>query len=298
MKHALARLETDLSPDEFDAILQKIRVTRNPEKYRPYSGRMGLVIDTRNPDRWYHRFAPLTASAGGFSVSRDIQKNHGPLGAMYTTPKEGDSTAFIYLFPTGMNRPDQPTWGSWTGRYALPGSPSDPPKRNKPDPNIFAAYAQDEWEGTRNRDNTLARWAEDMQNDFAARMDWCVAETFEDANHPPHSPLAMWEVVELQAAPGERVTLRASSAGEADGGEAIQWTDPDGDELRYQWILYREPGGFAGELDLEDKDTPLATFTMPDLDEGVALHFILRVTDTGTPPLTRYGRVIVRQAGR
>src|SRR5207248_11546264 len=87
-----------------------------------------LWVDTFRPEqdrrRWYHRFSPLTATAGGFDLNRDVLTGHGPLGALYPTnttlpQKEGDTMTFLYLVPTGMNDPEQPTWGSWAGRYGL-----------------------------------------------------------------------------------------------------------------------------------------------------------------------------------
>lgn len=38
--------------------------------------------------------------------------------------------------------------------------------------------------GSTSRENTLKRWAADLQNDFRARLDWCVRD-FANANHPP-----------------------------------------------------------------------------------------------------------------
>ena len=85
-----------------------------------------IWVDTFRPEidarRWYHRFSPLTAKAGGFDLERDVLTGHGPLGALYPTnttlpQKEGDTMTFLYLMPTGMNDPMQPTWGSWGARY-------------------------------------------------------------------------------------------------------------------------------------------------------------------------------------
>jgi hypothetical protein len=35
---------------------------------------------------------------------------------------------------------------------------------------------------------TIWRWREQFQHDFAARMDWCVAKSYEDANHISNAP--------------------------------------------------------------------------------------------------------------
>ncbi|WP_156345436.1 hypothetical protein [Verrucomicrobium spinosum] len=44
---------------------------------------------------------------------------------------------------------------------------------------------KDTWQGSTHRDQTLVRWAADLQNDFKARMDWCVADAYDKANHAP-----------------------------------------------------------------------------------------------------------------
>jgi hypothetical protein len=44
---------------------------------------------------------------------------------------------------------------------------------------------------------------------------------------------------------------------------------------------------------LDGAATARASFVAPDVDSAQAIHLILAVTDQGTPPLTRYRRVIV-----
>ncbi|KAK2484325.1 hypothetical protein H9L39_06117 [Fusarium oxysporum f. sp. albedinis] len=44
----------------------------------------------------------------------------GPLGAMYPTPEyiiEGDIPTFLYILQNGLNIPEEPSYGSWGGRY-------------------------------------------------------------------------------------------------------------------------------------------------------------------------------------
>lgn len=73
---------------------------------------------------------------------------------------------------------------------------------------------------------TIWRWREAFQHDFAARMDWCVADAFEKANHNSVAVLrgVRPELPVVQRAPaGARVQLDASGS-----------TDPDGDALRFR----------------------------------------------------------------
>jgi len=47
------------------------------------------------------------------------------------------------------------------------------------------------------------------------------------------------------------------------------------------------------ELEMQNKDQMIASFTAPKVDKVKTMHFILEVTDDGIPSLTRYERVIV-----
>jgi len=239
-----------------------------------------LWVDTFRPEidrkRWYHRFSALTAKAGGFDVERHVRSGHGPLGALYplntTHPqKEGDTMSFLYLVPTGMNDVNEPTWGSWAGRYA--------PREGGP-PGYYWATARDAWNGTTSRENTLARWAVHLQNDFRARMDWCVKD-YAGANHPPVPELA--GPVRRVAKSGEVVELDARAS-----------HDPDGNRLSYEWVYYPEPGTYRGEpIHIEGAHTPSARFIAPRVERSETIHVVVIVSDDGSPPLSRYRRVVV-----
>ncbi|MBL8850583.1 MAG: DUF1593 domain-containing protein [Planctomycetaceae bacterium] len=226
--------------------------------------------------RWYHRFSAVTETAGGFDLERDVRTGHGPLGALYPTntthrQKEGDTMTFLYLVPTGMNHPLQPGWGSWAGRY---GRPDDPDAI----PDYFWANQYDEWNGSSSRENTIARFAADLQNDFRARLDWCVRPPAE-ANHPPVLPLRSPRVMDVS--PGSAIVLDASET-----------SDPDGDSLTFHWWTYREPGTYTEPPAIADANTPVARLTAP-ADAG-ELHVVLTVTDGGDPPFSRYSRFVLR----
>ena len=240
-----------------------------------------LWVDTFRPEvnrkRWYHRFSALTAKAGGFDIERDVRTGHGPLGALYplntTHPqKEGDTMSFLYLVPTGMNDPNRPEWGSWAGRYGV---------RDVKTPNYYWANVEDTWNGTTHRENTLARWAVHLQNDFRARMDWCVKD-YGNANHPPTPRLAGWSDHQ-EVAPGAVVRL-----------DAVPTDDPDGDAVSYEWVYYPEPWPYLGEpIRLTNANTEFARFTAPRVDSAQRFHFVLIATDDGDPPLTRYRGAVV-----
>jgi len=121
------------------------------------------------------------------------------------------------------------------------------------------------------------RWIEALQNDFAARADWCVRD-FRDANHPPvpvvNGPL------DRTVRGGETVRLAATAS------------DPDGDKLSYRWWQYGDADSVEATIAISRPDSPdQASFVVP-ADPGRTIHVILEVTDAGTPALTRYQRIV------
>lgn len=284
LKRALDQVLKQRGVEEYARFKNRLRLS-SADKFGEHTTRLepafALWVDTFRPEqggrRWYHRFSALTAKAGGFDLKRDVLTGHGPLGALYPTntthaQKEGDTMTFLYLVPTGMNDPEEPTWGSWAGRYGR----NEEHKGKR----YYWANQEDHWEGSTNRDNTLRRWAEHLQNDFRARLDWCVKD-YASANHPPQ--VRVRGSTRREAAFGERIELDGSAS-----------TDPDKDRLRFEWVFYPEAGSYRGELPrLEGARSARAWFVMPRAKAGETLHVLLIVTDEGNPPLTRYQRVIV-----
>ena len=291
LRRALDKVQAERSPEEYQKFASRFRiVSLDGNAQWPRQGHADdilLHVETGYPvvdqARWYHRFRPLTERAGGFNVDRDVRNNHGPLGALYTTPKEGDSWTFIYLIPTGLSDPLEPTWGGWAGRYG----PRDDAHHG---PNRYWANMTDTWvepkngQASTNRDNTARRWAVHLQNDFRARMDWCVAK-FEDANHPPELQIQG----DLSSKP-HRVDAQAGSPYTLD---STGTSDPDGNNLSYRWYIYPEPGTYSGNAVIRGGSSPRATIEVPQDAVGKTLHIVLEVTDDGRPPLTRYRRTVL-----
>ncbi|HVK13476.1 MAG TPA: nucleoside hydrolase-like domain-containing protein [Gemmataceae bacterium] len=292
LRRALDRAKAERTPAEFVKFAGKFRIVTldgpGPNTRQGHDEHIALHVETGYPTldgaRWYHRFRPLTEKAGGFDVGRDVKKGGGALGALYTTPKEGDSWSFVYLIPTGLSDPTVPTWGGWAGRYGQ--RDGDPLNKGGPSGKQFYwANQKDRWEGKTSRDNTALRWAAHLQNDFRARLRWCVAERFADANHPP--------VPHCQG-DGSRDVLRVTTkAGKPYALDATGSSEPDGDRLSYRWFVYPEPGSYRGEATVRDAGAAKATLDVPADAAGKTIHVVLQVTDAGTPPLTRYRRVVV-----
>jgi len=288
LKRALDRVRHDRSQEGYARFKARLRLS-SYDAFGAHSTSLDppwtLWVDTFRPEldgkRWYHRFSALTARAGGFDLERDVRTGHGPLGALYPTntthpQKEGDTMCFLYLVPTGLNDPDEPSWGSWAGRYGLRDDVSGKP--------YYWANQVDAWQGTTNRDNTLKRWAADLQNDFRARLDWCV-KRFAQANHPPIVVVnGVGGTEPLRLAPPTGSELRLDARGSR---------DPDGGALKFEWFQYAEPGTYHGPVTIQGSNGIVAKVQVPTNASGQSIHIVLRVADRGQPPLARYRRVIV-----
>ncbi len=243
-------------------------------------------------------------------LAENIQQGHGPLGSLYPDVAygmEGDTPSWLMLIPNGLNDNAVPNYGSWGGRYELyqpepvktpvppiftGGGPYEPESRpiwsNANDnytptlPNKFGKTIQRDTATYDDNQVTLWRWREDFQNDFAARMDWCTL-AFEKANHPPVARVNQPEQITVKS--GDIFKL------DADGS-----SDPDGDNLSYFWFQYPEAGTYKGNVNfgmLSENLYNVHTIKAPEVASSKTIHFILRVTDKGKPPLSRYKRVIV-----
>jgi len=233
-------------------------------------------------------------------MNQNLLQDHGPLLALYKAHddgrfrSEGDTPSFLHVIPTGLRSAESPGWGGWGGRFVNVRDNTwfDPVlepgyeypegrwytrsawgrerlRKEFPNDKELTAYLKPQW-----------RWIDAIQNDFAARADWCV-KSYEEANHPPIVKLA--HARDLTIRPGDTVQLSAQGS-----------HDPDGDQLDYRWWQYQEADSYSGRIQIQDTGEQDASFTIPaDAGNGDTIHIICEVTDTGTPPLTRYQRVVV-----
>nr|WP_305121806.1 nucleoside hydrolase-like domain-containing protein [Pedobacter mongoliensis] len=248
-------------------------------------------------------------------MKANILENHGPLCSLYKSHvpgshglagdtnfqegdfrSEGDSPAFMHFINTGLRSTESPSFGGWAGRYIKV-------RENTwldPVPESGYQYPKGRWfTGTgwgrkymretypKNQDlmykyfDPIVRWADDFQNDFASRADWCV-KSYKEANHPPVVKLS--HALDRKAKPGSKIQLSAKGT-----------TDPDGDKLNYSWWQYEEADTYKGAVTIENATQQVAWFTVPkDVVTGEAIHIICEVKDNGSPQLTRYQRVIVK----
>lgn len=312
LAQALWKLQTTLPDDEFNGMVRKLRVytisdqddsgpwiRKNfPELFyivspgwNKYGGYHYATWSGISGDNFHGRFSGANFEIVDNPWLDENIRNKGELGAQYPFMKflmEGDTPTFLYLIHNGLGSSEHPDWGSWGGRYEYY-QPRTERWFLEPETRPIWTDAVDEVQGvdgawyTTNK-ATIWRWREAYQYDFAARMDWTI-KSYADANHAPVVRVCAREIA---AKVGDEVKLSAVAS------------DPDGDSLSYKWFYYPEPGTFVvssarsgNPVKISDADALEASFVVPKTDRLGTMHFIIAVTDAGSPALTRYDRVIV-----
>jgi len=310
------------SEDDFDKFKKKIRIydlaaqddagawiaktypdiflIRNVKSFKGMSYRF-------NNDEWNHTRGGDESVVTPEWVKHNIQQGHGPLGQVYPDALhiwEGDTPTFFYLMPNGLNDPEKQWQGSWGGRFG---------REKEKNVNIAAdqyagaycegrcwvneepfldywlyADAPDTWSYNDTSYNnvwcSIFRWRTDYQNDFAARMDWCVKD-YDNANHNPVAIInkdKTKNVVYISARPGSFVKISAKKS-----------YDPDGDKLSYKWWIYKESGTYEGKVTIRKDNSNNPIVNIPEDAQGKTIHVILTMQDDGYPQLTSYRRLVI-----
>lgn len=213
-------------------------------------------------------------------------QSHGPLGAVYPNRQwasEGDTPAFLHVYPNGLNDSSDVSQGGWGGRFEAEKKAGIRGMRCMEDEDAdYDPYHMhgDAAEGA----TSINRWKAAIENDFEARMDWSISDSYEDANHHPVAVLNGDEsrnILEQSVEAGAQLSLSASGS-----------RDPDGDALTYHWYIYEEASSYAGPVQIVDQNGVDAFLYIPADATGQDLHIVLEVTDAGSPALTTYRRAI------
>lgn len=246
-------------------------------------------------------------------VSKEWLKEHiqiGPLGAQYPDVEyimEGDTPTFLYLVQNGLGVSERPSYGSWGGRYL---------SVNVSDKGVPRGHHADTGDRVIGMDGklyhsnkaTIWRWRDAFQRDFAGRMQWTLTDDFTKVNHHPIIGIdgnVGITPIQLEADAGSTIVLDASGT-----------YDPDGDRLSFNWFQYVEPSAeqtyhfpevsTLGIKKVNESGSKVeVTIAPPELScilfrekkpikRGLLLHLILEVTDSGSPPLTSYKRLLIQ----
>jgi hypothetical protein len=340
LAQALLHARSTRKPAELDKLIGKLRVysISDQDDAGPWIRRefpqLFYIVQPSAPNSGEYLYATWTGISGDAyyqnGVGADFTtvsnewldaniRGKGPLGKMYPRYMfimEGDTPSYLNLIDNGLASWRRPDWGGWGGRYIYrqPYGESHAIWTQGGD-EFGRVTSQDTVTGTDGRQfisdqASIWRWRTAFQNDFAARMDWTIA----DVAHANHNPVAVVNgqsgtaPIEIDAEVGKPITLDASAS-----------TDPDpGQTLQYRWFHYGEAGIADGNLaDVVLKPVPPSrSIAAPNITvtatnicrarwlplgpqctgQGTA-HVILVVTDSGSPQLATYRRVILHVHG-
>lgn len=243
-----------------------------PEKYHPYFETEFMaqyIANDKNPLAHIY-FDNLTSMQKDFDPAQvgDVRLDF---------LSEGDTPNFFYIMDVGLRSWEDPSYGGWAGRF----SKVTPGYRNTgyfTNGKLLGGLWHEAFDDG-DLYKPVYRWADDFQNEFAARMKWCT-ETYEDANHEPVVQVA--EGIDLAAERGEAVTLTAKTY------------DPDGDRVAVSFWQYGDADTYGGQVELIPGTGDQVSFTVPeDAKIGDTIHIIVEAQDDGELPITRYQRAIV-----
>lgn len=279
----------------------KVKETRSKDELKKFLSKLRVfdILGQDDAGAWIAKNYPEVLYIRAVKVygwqppkNGDYQRNdiqsHGPLGAVYPDTKwatEGDTPAFMHIYPNGLNDPDEIDQGGWGGRFSWKKQVSIKSMRAvKEEERQYDPYKM--YGNSPDGTDAIKRWSKGYNNDFAARMDWSITAKYEDANHHPVAVVNGDEtkrVLEVSAAPGSKVTLDAAGSG-----------DPDKDGLTYAWSFYRDPSSYNGDVKIKNESGSSTTISIPADAGRKNLHIILEVHDDGTPNLYAYRRVIIK----
>jgi len=92
----------------------------------------------------------------------------------------------------------------------------------------------------------------------------------------------LFAVLVFTARPGETVRLDAIAS------------DPDGNAVQVKWWRWKDVDTYPGDVTIASPNTFTTSLQVPsDAKAGQTIQLVLEATDNGTPPLTRYQRVVI-----
>lgn len=309
LAQALIDLRNQYPDSQIESILSNVRIYSISDQddagpwIRHEFPTLFYVVDPSNPDSQTYYSATWNGISGDRNglngpmykfelvehpwLETHIMKNHGPLGACYRKVEiimEGDSPSFLGLINNGLGWEQSPEFGGWGGRYKLyrpygesrPIWTSNSHSRDKVEYEPGKIYMSN--------GATIWRWREHYQHDFAARMDWCIADSYHKANHNPIAILngdSTKSVVHISVDKEQSIELSACGS-----------YDPDIDQIYTRWWIYPEAGTIKN-ASLTQMVGETTKVVLPENIKSGTLHVILEIKDSGEPTLWSYRRVII-----
>lgn len=313
LAQAIWTAEKEKSRKKFDNFLSKLRIySISDQDYAgkwirdTYGDKICYIVSPSPPDRngskEYYKatWGGISADKNGHGSENGKDKTNGfsgadfnlisnkwikknikavsPYGKIYPYTRfitEGDTPSFLWLINNGLNDFGHIEYGSWGGRYTL--------QKLADEKYPIFTTASDTVFGNDGKTHcspqaSIWRWREEFQNDFVARMLWTIKDKYELANH---NPKVKTDNRVIYAKAGEEILLKADTS------------DPNGGELSYRWFHYPEATDNDFYIDLSGKNKNTIKIIVPKIAKN-DIHIILKVTNSGTPPLSTYARFIIK----
>jgi len=309
LAQALSDVRASRSPEELQKFVAKLRVYSISDQddagawiRREFPDLFYIVSPSTQDAKEYYRATWTGISGDRFYkngplnkfgmvdnpwLEEHVIKNHGPLGALYPPLKyimEGDTPSFLGLINNGLGWSVSPANGGWGGRYVFYQPSGEPRKIWTNNSDSRDTVMADNGQTVTSDQATIWRWREQYQNDFAARMNWCIATDYTNANHNPIAVLngdRTKNILTISTTNGATILLNAEGT-----------SDPDGNSVRATWWIYPEAGNISGAT-LTATNGLQTEIHLPQIKKTGKLHVILQVEDDGEPPLTAYRRAII-----
>ncbi|KAK4506637.1 hypothetical protein PRZ48_000369 [Zasmidium cellare] len=241
----------------------------------------------------------------------------GPLGSHYPDVAyimEGDSPSLMHTMNNGLNGGpfDFPEWGGWGGRYIL----IDPSRQTMVYSDTTDVVVGKDNNTYKSNHATIWRWRQAFQDEMSARIQWTIQSNYSAGSHPPVVSVngscgSAPYLVDVD--PEQEITLDGSATYDPDSN--ITGRNP----LQYKWYQYRDVSASQSNVEsvpqlnftLSD-DGRIATTKLPTAElacaaveavqnQGLGVqescqqyHVILEVTGSGSPPIRRYKRTILK----
>lgn len=251
--------------------MQKNISSKGPlgEQYRVWGDGKQMVKGDKVDYFGFDGYSNEELKAMGYKVWMPVQPKGSWLG-------EGDNHTFMNMLGNGLRAYEDGTFGGWGGRANPMETEEVVSFSNMGDADDMANQLGNQ---NNNRAAEYPNFFPMAQQDFAARLQWSVTPKYKNANHEP--VVEILGPLHIMASPGQKVPLYGKV------------TDPDGDKTSFKWWQF-QVGTYPNQVIIANADTLNAKIEIPeDAKNGQTIHVILEATDTGSPSLTRYQRVVI-----